>query len=189
MKKSLVLVLMCITCIAYTTAQSRISSVYGVNLGDSESTVSSKVTGTWKTNSKGERYLSVRRPTLGSVTFDSGSFWFANGKLSIVNFSSFDGGMMDANFTDYTGMPSAYDAFLAKQDSFRSKFSLMRADLMGKYGPPIVDDENTVIWKSNGNQIKLQYIFEDNPTGYGGGHDCQIQVLVQYKSGGTSSNF
>lgn len=33
-----------------SNAQARISSVYGVNLGDTESAVTSKVSGSWKTN-------------------------------------------------------------------------------------------------------------------------------------------
>ncbi len=182
------MILSCVIITLSATAQSRISSVYGVNLGDTESTVSSKLTGTWKTYEAG-RYYSVNSPTLGDCTFEEASFMFKGGRLSSVCFSSYDGGAMDPNFRNAYGGANGYEMFLANGRKFERMFRTMRSDLTSKYGSPIVDDENRCIWRSNGNEIKLEYSFEDETNPYGW-HQGVTQVSVIYKTvGASSSNF
>ncbi len=130
------MILSCIIITLSATAQSRISSVYGVNLGDTESTVSSKLTGTWKTYEAG-RYYSVNSPTLGDCTFEEASFMFKGGRLSSVCFSSYDGGAMDPNFRNAYGGVNGYEMFLANGRKFERMFRTMRSDLTSKYGSPI----------------------------------------------------
>ena len=170
-------------------AQSRIKSVYGVNLGDAESVVTSKISGTWKTNSKGGRYYKTKNPTLGNCTFEEATFLFKNGKLSKVNFFSSDGGAMDPNFQTQYGGPNGYEQFLAKSERYQRMYRTMYSDLSGKYGNPVIDDGDRSIWKSNGNCIELKYLFEDNVSQYGF-HEGFTEVIVSYYEGeSTSSNF
>lgn len=161
------MILLCIIITLPVIAQNRISSVYGVNLGDTESMVSSKLTGTWKTNSNAKRYYYVSSPTLGDCTFNGATFWFKGGKLSRVSFASGDGGMMDSNFRNAYGGANAYELFLSNGRKFERMFKTMRSDLISKYGYPTIDDENRCIWRSNGNQIELEYGFEDEADSYG----------------------
>lgn len=170
-------------------AQSRIKSVYGVNLGDAESVVTSKISGTWKTTSTGKRYYQTKNPKLGNCTFDEASFTFKNGKLCKVNFFSSDGGAMDPNFQSPYGGPNGYEQFLASSERYQRMYRTMYSDLSGKYGNPVIDDGDRSIWKSNGNCIELQYLFEDKVNQYGW-HEGFTEIIVSYYEGGsTSSNF
>lgn len=171
-------------------AQSRIQSVYGVNLGDSESAVTSKISGTWGTISTGERCYTTKNPTLGNCTFDMAIFLFKNGKLYRVNFLSIDGGgAMEPNFQTPYGGPNLYEQFLATSERYQRMYRTMYSDLSGKYGNPAIDDGDRSIWKSNGNCIELKYLFEDNVDQYGF-HEGFTEVIVSYYEGdSTSSNF
>ena len=181
--------LICVIISLSATAQTRISSVYGVNLGDSESTVTSKISGSWKTNSKGVKYYKTTNPTLGSCTFQQATFWFKSGKLYRVSFSSGDGGAMDANFQNAYGGSNGYDQFISNSERFRKTYKQMYSNLSSKYGRPSIEDEDKAIWKSNGNMIELTYEFNDTVNQYGW-HDGWTSVNVIYSvAGASSSNF
>lgn len=183
------LILFCIINVSIANAQSRISSVYGVNLGDTESVVASKVSGTWKTNKQGKRYYFTSNPKLGNCTFQQATFNFTNGKLSSVIFSSgFGGGGMDPNFQGAYGAPNAYDQFLSSSQKYQQMYTRMVTDLSGKYGSPMIDDGSKAIWKSNGNSIEVQYDFDDNIQ-YGF-HNGWTRIAVTYSvNNSSSSNF
>lgn len=183
------MVILCIISAQNANAQARISSVFGVNLGDSETAVTSKISGSWKTNSKGQRYYSISNPTLGSCTFQNATFWFKSGKLYQVSFSSGDGGSMDPNFQGAYGAPNGYEQFLAKSERFQKIYQTMYSDLAGKYGSPVIDDGERAIWKNNGNMIELKYKFEDTTNQFGW-HDGWTSILVRYaEASSNSSNF
>lgn len=186
----LLLVMLGIFSVMSANAQSRISSVYGVNLGDSETVVASKVSGSWKTNTKtGKRYYFVSKPTLGNCTFQQATFNFDNGKLARVCFSSGDGGAMDPNFQGAYGAPNGYEQFLSTSQRYQQMYRRMVTDLSGKYGTPMIDDGSKAIWKSNGSSIEIEYDFEDNTNQYGW-HDGWTRIAVTYSlGGGASSNF
>lgn len=187
--KWLSIILFCIIGATTAYAQARISSVYGVNLGDSESSVTSKISGSWKTNRKGQRYYKTNNPTLGSCTFQQATFWFKSGKLYQVSFSSGDGGSMDPNFEGAYGAPNGYAQFLAKSERFQKMYRTMYSDLVSKYGSPIIDDEERAVWKSNGNMIEIKYQFDDTTNQYGW-HDGWTSILVRYaEATASSSNF
>lgn len=170
-----------------SNAQSPISSVYGVNLGDSESTVTALISGNWRTNNNGQRFYSVSKPTLGSCSFQVGNFYFKSGKLTEVIFSSGDAGLMDPSFQGPYGGPSAYDMFLTTSERYRKIYRTMYVDLSGKYGSPVIEDEDQAIWKSNGNMIELKYDFTDTTNQYGW-HDCWTRIMVKYSVGSSSSS-
>lgn len=185
----LLLLLFSLSATINAKAQSRISSVYGVNLGDSESVVASKISGSWKTTSEGKRYYRTNRPTLGNCTFESGNFCFESGKLNRVYFTSSDGGSMDPDFQNPNGGLNGYEQFLSKSERFQKMYHLMYSDLSGKYGSPIIDDGDRAIWKSNGNMIELKYVLEDTTNQFGW-HDGYTMVRVAYLVGSsTPSNF
>lgn len=184
-----ILMFICIIGVQTSNAQSRISAVYGVNLGDSESVVTSKISGSWKTDSKGQRYYYTSNPTLGSCTFQQATFWFKSGKLYQVSFSSADGGAMDPNFQGAYGAPNGYEQFLAKSERFQGMYRTMYSDLSDKYGRPVIDDGERACWKSNGNMIEIKYNFDDT-TNQSGWHDGWTSILVRYaKADSSSSNF
>lgn len=189
MRTLMIMTLLCVMCVSSASAQSRISSVYGVNLGDSESVVTSKITGSWKTTSKGQKYYYVGNPTLGNCTFQQATFWFKSGKLYQVTFASADGGTMDPDFRGAYGAPNGYEQFLAKGERYQKIYRTMYSDLSGKYGSPVIDDGERAVWRSNGNLIEIEYQFEDN-TGQFGWHDGFTNVSVRYAvSDSSSSNF
>lgn len=165
-------------------AQSRIQSVYGVNLGDTESVVASKISGTWETTSTGERNYKTKNPSLGNCIFEEATFKFKNGKLFRVNFlSNYSRGILPSIHTN------VYEQFLAKSEIFQRIYRTMHFDLSGKYGNPVIDDGHRSIWKSNGNCIKLEYSFWDKVGQYGD-HEVYTSVVVSYYEGdSTSSNF
>lgn len=177
--RAILFLILLLSFITTVNAQSTISAVYGVNLGDSEYTVTSKVSGSWKTTSKGKQYYKTISPTLGNCTFDDASFWFEDGKLYRVNFSSY----AETYIED--------EQILAKAERFQRMYRTMYSDLAMKYGSPIVDDGDRAIWKSNGNRIELKYIFEDNTVDYYGYcHYRTTQISVSYIVGeSTPSNF
>ena len=183
---SCILLFIIICSITSVNAQSRISSVYGVNLGDSESTVTAKVSGNWKTDNKGNRFYSVSNPTLGSCTFQIANFYFKYGKLCEVIFSSGDAGLMDPSFQGAYGGPSAYDRFIATSERYKRTYRTMYIDLSGKYGSPVIEDEDRAIWKSNGNMIELKNDFTDTTNQYGW-HDCWARIMVKYSVSSSSS--
>lgn len=184
-KKLLLMMIFCIIGSVSCYAQATISSVYGVNLGDSESVVTSKISGgSWKTNSKGQRYYTVSNPTLGNCAFQNASFWFNNGKLTSVNFSSFafgiDWGMVDTSSREY-------DFAKSKEIPFRNLFDKMKVNLTQKYGQPVIDSNDEIIWQSSNRQIRLWYEFKDEIDSYNN-PVCECQVAVVYKLGVNSSN-
>lgn len=180
------LLLSCIWSIS-SFAQSRISSVYGVNLGDSEAVVASKVSGSWQNSQKGERYYKVKNPTLGNCTFEQVTFSFKSGKLSRVYFCSSEGGTASADFHPFGGGLNGYERTLANAQKYQKMYRTMHSDLAEKYGTPAIDDEERAVWKSNGNLIELKYEFEDTVTQYAA-HDVWTSVSVKYEVSGTSSS-
>ena len=192
MDKVRILMIMTLICVIYAStasAQSRISSVYGVNLGDSESVVASKINGSWKTTSKGEKYYYSSNPTLGNCTFQQVTFWFKSGKLYCVSFSSADGGSMDPDFRGAYGGPNGYEQFLANAERYQKMYRTMYFDLSSKYGSPVIDNGESAVWKSNGNMIEIKYNFEDETNQFGW-HDGFTSISVRYVvSDSSSSNF
>lgn len=186
-KTLFLLMLVSIMGVISANAQSRISSVYGVDLGDSESTVSSKISGIWKTNSKGQRYYMVTNPTLGSCTFQQVTFWFTSGKLNQVSFTSAEAGTMDPNFQGIG--PNGYEQFLAKSERFQKMYRTMYSDLAGKYGSPDIEDGERAVWKSNGNVIELKYKFDDDITQFGWHDGCTSILVRYYVANESSTNF
>lgn len=188
LKSWILIVIFCAMGVISSNAQARISSVYGVNLGDSESTVTSKISGTWNTTSKGIRFYKKSNPTLGDCNFDQVTFSFTNGKLSSVAFSSGDGGTMDPNFQGAYGAPNGYEQFLSKSERYQRIYRTMYSNLADKYGSPLINDEDRAVWKSNGNMIELKYTFDDDTNQYGW-HDGWTSILVKYSVASSSSNF
>lgn len=182
LKSWILIVVFCALGIISSYAQ-RISSVYGVKLGDTESTVTSKISGSWKTTSNGKRYYESKNPSLGNCSFDDVTFWFKNGKLDAVNFSCFASGEYWGEFFSSSG----YDSARSKQGIFRKKFDIMRSNLLQKYGEPYLDTEDECIWRDSDRKIRLYYEYEDVINGYNNPH-CTCQVLLHYELGvGTSS--
>ena len=192
MKKLVIFLLVSICTSIYGFSQARISSVYGVNLGDSEYSVISALesqgkTGKFKTNSKGEKYYSVSNPTLGICTFEVGNFVFdSSGDLERVVFVCSD---------NYLGIPSLseqtnfhYTRCINSASKFQRIFNTMRSDLIDKYGTPNIDDEERAVWKSNGNLIELYYSFEEKQESWGN-VQCDAFVRVTYRKDNNSSNF
>lgn len=171
------LILFCAISIFTANAQPRISSVYGVNLGDSESVVSSKISGIWKTNSKGQKYYVSKNPTLGRCSFDDVTFWFKNGELRTVNFSCF---VLGEDWGEYFN-PAGYNFAKSKQDVFRKKYDIMKLDLIQKYGQPYIDNGDECIWQSFDSEIRLYYEFTDT-INVNNNPECTCQVAVTYKT-------
>lgn len=189
MRILMIMTLFCVICVSSASAQSRISDVYGVNLGDPESTVTSKISGTWGKTNKGQRFYKKSNPTLGDCKFDQVTFFFTNGKLSSVAFSSGDGGAMDPNFQGAYGAPNGYEQFLSKSERYQRIYRTMYSNLADKYGSPIINDEDRAVWKSNGNMIELKYTFDDD-TDRNGWHNGWTSILVKYSvASSSSSNF
>lgn len=186
MKTKITLILILLSSlIPYTScahAQARISSVYGVNLGDSESVVTSKISGVWRTNPKKGRFYLVKRPMLGDCSFKSGSFWFKDGKLSEVIFIDYDNGGIDTE-TQANG----YDEFLEGAERCKNTYDAIYGNLTDKYGRPSSESKYRAVWRSNGNMIKIQYKFRDNIM-IGTLHDCDAEVSVTYSVGSSSSS-
>ncbi len=182
------IVFMCICSTISVNAQSRISSVFGVNLGDSEQIVTSKISGKWKT-SKGERFYVTTNPTLGNCTFEAATFKFRSNKLCKVVFSSSQGALCDTNFQCADGAPNGYELFLENAQKYKKIFKRMYFDLLDKYGVPILNDEERALWKSNGNTLEIEYDYKDTTNEYGW-HDTWVRVAVTYKTTeSTSSNY
>ncbi len=187
--KLYLIVFICICSTIFVNAQSRISSVFGVNLGDSEQIVTSKISGKWKTSSKGERSYVTTNPTLGSCTFEAASFTFKSNKLYKVIFYSSEGGLCNPNFQGAYGTPNGYELFLGNAQKYKKIYNTMYFDLFDKYGSPVLNDEERALWKSNGNTLELKYDYDDTTTEYGW-HDTWVRVAVTYQTiGFSSSNF
>lgn len=192
MRKVITIIVMLVLCTTSLMAQVSISSVYGVRLGDSESSVISAINsqgkrGEWKSSSKG-RFYKIKSPTLGNCTFEGGTFRFSDGKLSKVTLYSSSGGTADPNFSGAN--PYYPDQFNSTASKFQRIFNTMKLDLMGKYGSPQLEDETRLVWKSsNGNQLTLEYDYQDDTNNYGW-HDCFTRVAISYETtSGRSSNF
>lgn len=153
-----ILMFICIIGVQTSNAQSRISSVYGVNLGDSESVVTSKISGSWKTSNNGERYYQTKNPKLGNCSFQLANFWFKGGKLNRVVFRSVTVYPLDTGIPGNTYANPIYDRFIQEaEETYKSIFNEMRFNLTDKYGTPRINDSNKAQWSSNGNQIEVSY--------------------------------
>lgn len=147
----------CIVGTITSNAQSRISSVYGVNLGDSESIVTTKISGSWKTT-KGEHYYQTKNPVLGNCSFHFANFYFKGGKLNRVVFSSSTSYPLDTCIPGNTCANPMYDRFVRESgEIYKDIFQTMRFNLTDKYGAPRINDSNKAQWFSNGNQIEVSY--------------------------------
>ncbi len=175
--------LLCLIGCASANAQSRISSVYGVNLGDSESVVASKISGSWNTSKNGERYYKVNKPKLGNCSFNQANFWFKGNKLYKVVFVSSTSYPLDTYIPGNAYSNPMYDRFVRESsETYRSIFEEMRFNLTDKYGSPRISDSNKAQWSSNGNQIEISYDFSPSTR--------FTSVRVEYSvKGGSNSNF
>ena len=96
----------------------------------------------------------VDNPELAGYTFNRLSLKFNDsGLCSGVFFSESSAG----------GSPSA-DTFVYVERSakyFKQIFNAMHSNYISKYGEPLIEEDEEVIWQTNQNQIILQYSFSD----------------------------
>lgn len=169
-------------------SQPQIGAFYGVKLGMPKYEVKSKIENQGKTVSiksitsssfDSELYL-IKNPQLGDVTFDELKLFFKSGKLIQANFVCSDGG---------GGSPSApvYGRIESNAKKYKKMFTVMKASFIGKYGTPVLDEEDEVVWRK-GNELNLEYRYESEESEMW--KSLNTMVLVVYKQTNSgSSNF
>ncbi len=180
---TMLLLLLLFTC--PSNAQTQIGSFYGVKLGMTVSEVKSAISRQGKTltqSSRNPNFYSLKSPAVGDFTFDEAFFEFKNSKLYRGGFLSRDGA---------GGMPSAaqFNVVERKASNYKKIFNAMRANLISKYGEPMMDDGNEVIWQKGGNKLTLSYDYTDE-TGNDFWRKSNTYVSMEYVNiGSNSSNY
>ena len=187
--KSILLIIVIITLTpSVAFSQSRIGAFYGIKLGMSKYDVKSKlesqgksiVKKTMSSSSFDSEFYLIKKAQLGDAMFDELKLFFSNSKLVQANFVCSDGG---------GGSPSApvYNRIESNAKKYKRIFNLMKASFMEKYGTPIMDEENEVIWRS-GNQLSVKYVYNSEDSEMW--KSINTMVLVVYKlSNGGSANY
>lgn len=193
MKRNIIisLTIAIVFCVSYCEAKSSIGAVYGVTLGDSESSVMSYLksqgkTGSWKKTSSGISFYQIKSVSVGNVQFAHGNFFFTNGKLTKVAFGSSSYGSRNPDFQGYDN-DHTYESTQSNASLYRQKFNQMYSNLKGKYGAPSESSEDEYVWTDGKNSILLRYSYEENRD-YGYLDTVNTLVSLVYSTPTSSSN-
>ena len=158
MKKFAVLLLVQLFFATVVLAQAQIGSFYGLKIGMTISEVRSVLSSQGKEmkargNSVNEYYVSNVR--LGDCSFESLYLNFSGSKLTSGEFYT---GEMRMGYAYAPETPQSMQIFAKMQALAREckiSFNSMKSNLRNKYGNPIMDDDDEVVWRNGANQIKL----------------------------------
>lgn len=188
MKKLLLLSLIQLLFTTVVMAQAQIGSFYGLRLGMSISEVRSALNSQGKTlidatsTQPGKYY--TKDVKLGDSSFELLYLYFSNSKLTSGEF--FNGFWRDISTGPENAISQIYSQYQSLAREYKVIFNSMKYNLTSKYGNPIIDDGDVVIWKKGTNQIKMQYLDRETQ---GFPHEIETQVRIKYEMVNNSANY
>ena len=172
-------------------AQAQIGSFYGLRLGMSISEVRSALSSQgkeMKRSDSGQYYL-VSDVKLGDCTFERLLLRFSGSKLTSGEFET---GEMRMGYAYAPETPQSMQTFARLQTLSREckiSFNSMKSNFRNKYGSPIMDDDDEVVWRNGSNQIKLTYLWRDEITPMDS-REVETYVRIKYETlGASQSNY
>ena len=190
MKKFVVLSFIQLFFTTVVLAQAQIGSFYGLRLGMTISEVRSALSSQGKTmessGNSGNNFY-VKNVKLGDCSFEYLYLNFSNSKLTSGKFFS---GEMRMGYAYAPETPASMQTFANFQSLARQckiNYNSMKVNLRNKYGSPIMDEDDEIVWRNGANQIKLKYIYRDEITPLDS-REIETEVSVKYESIGTSSS-
>ncbi len=188
MKKLAVLLFVQLFFATVVLAQAQIGSFYGLKLGMTISEVRSVLSSQGKvlidaTSAKAGQYY-TEDVRLGDSSFELLYLYFSDSKLKSGEF--FNGFWRDiSSGPDYV-ISQLYSQYQSLTREYKLIFNSMKYSLTNKYGNPIIDDGDIVIWRKGANQIKMQYLNRETS---GFPHEIETQVRIKYETISNSINY
>ena len=190
MKKLAVLLLVQLFFATGVFAQAQIGSFYGLKLGMTISEVRSALISQgkeMKTRGNSANEYSVSNVRLGDCSFEYLFLYFSGSKLTSGEFYK---GEKRSGYAYGPATPQSMQILANMQTLSREckiSFNSMKSNLRNKYGNPIMDDDDEVVWRNGTNQIKLKYMWRDEITPLDT-HELETYVKVKYESLGSSQS-
>ena len=192
MKRLAVLSIFQLLFAAVVMAQAPIGSFYGFRLGMTISEVRSALSSQGKEmksrSDNGNDYY-VSNVRLGDCTFESLYLSFSGSKLISGEFYT---GEMRMGYAYAPETPQSMQIFARMQTLSREckiSFNSMKSNFRNKYGSPIMDDDDEVVWRNGSKQIKLTYLWRDEITPMDS-REVETYVRIKYETlGASQSNY
>lgn len=188
MKKFAVLLLVQLFFATGVFAQAQIGSFYGLKLGMTITEVRSALSSQGKTlidatSVQAGKYY-TKDIKLGDSSFELLYLYFSDSKLISGEF--FNGFWRDISSGPEYAISQLYSQYQSLAREYKVIFNSMKYNLISKYGNPVIDDGDVVIWRKGTNQIKMQYLDRE---AQGFPHEIETQVRIKYEIVNNSSNY
>ena len=188
MKRLAVLSIIQLLFAAVVVAQAQIGSFYGLRLGMTISEVRSALSNQGKalidaTSAQPGKYY-TEDVKLGDSSFELLYLYFSDSKLTSGEF--FNGFWRDISTGPEYAISQLFSQYQSLAREYKVIFNSMKYNLTSKYGNPVIDDGDVVIWRKATNQIKMQYLDRE---AQGFPHEIETQVRIKYEKVNNSANY